>query len=58
MYEQKYNRNTKTLFSGGSCFLSEIKSLRLFPFTMAPLWNEAKCNKMIKTKNALNAIDS
>ena len=46
MYEQKYNRNTKTRFSGVSCFLSEIKRLRLFPFTMASLWNEAKCNEI------------
>ena len=46
--------NTKIFLMGGN---SEFKSLRLFPFTMASLWNEPKYNKTYKITNPLKAID-
>ena len=49
--------NTKILLSGWSSCISETKSLRLFPFTMALLWNEPKYDKTYKITNALKAMD-
>ena len=42
---------------GCSSCISETKSLRLFPFIMAPLWNEPKYDKTYKITNALKAMD-
>ena len=42
---------------GCSSCISETKSLRLFPFIMAPLWNEPKYDKTYKITNALKAME-